>query len=159
LSADEALNKAADQVFVVMASAQKRFFNSLSDYLANKNIALPPDSKGAIEKLFVDAFETYLMAEIPASLSFVLYDRLNNADILNRIVPEFLDACEARIDPLPAALAKKTEELPSVAKTLLESGEEKSDIVESLCRDLAGMAKVKSLRASFDALLLTLWGK
>lgn len=159
MSTDEALNRAVDQVFVVMGSAQKRFFNSLEDYLANKNMALPPESKGDVEKLFVDAFETYLMAEIPAFLSFVLYDRLNNADILNRIVPEFLDACEARIDTLPAALAKKTEELPGVAKTLLESGEKKSDIVESLCRDLAGMAKVKSLRASFDALLLTLWGE
>jgi hypothetical protein len=159
LSTDEVLNKAVDQVFVVMGSAQKRFFNSLGDYLANKNIALPPDSKGEVQRLFVDAFETYLMAEIPAFLSFVLHDRLNNADILNRIVPEFLDACEARIDMLPAALAKKTEELPGLAKTLLESGEKKSDVVESLCLDLAGMAKVKSLRASFDALLLTLWGE
>lgn len=159
MSSNEVLNKAVDQVFVVMGSAQKRFFNSIEGYLANKNIALPPDSKGEIERLFVDAFETYLMAEIPAFLSFVLHDRLNNADILRRIVPEFLDACESRIDTLPTALAKKTEELPGVAKTLLESGGEKSDIVESLCRDLAGMTKVKSLRASFDALLLTLWGE
>jgi hypothetical protein len=159
LSTDEALNRAVEQAFVVMTAAQKRFSNSLSDYLAAKNIVLPPDSKEYIEKLFVDTFQTYFMAEMPAFLSFVLYDSLKNADILTKLAPEFLDACEVKIGAIPEPLIKKTIELPGVADNVLKSGAEKSDIVKSLCHDLASMDKIKGLRASFDALLLTLWGE
>lgn len=127
--------------------------------MAGKNIELPDESKGDIGKMFGDAFKSYLMAEIPAFLCFVLYHRLNNGDILTKHAPDFLDACEAKIGDIPENLARKTDELPEVAPSFLATREQKGDIVESLPRDLAGLSQISRLRSSLDALLPTLWGE
>lgn len=159
MSKDEALDKAVDQTFVVLEMAGKNFFKSLREYLAGKNIELPDESKHDIGQMFGDAFKSYLMAEMPAFLCFVLYHRLNNRDILTKHAPDFLDACEAKIGDIPENLAGKTDELPEVARSFLATREQKDDIIESLARDLAGMSQINRLRSSFDALLLTLWGE
>jgi hypothetical protein len=150
---------AVDQAILVMGAAQKRFVGLLEEYLASQNIELPPDGKDKVGKLFTDAFQTYLMAEMLAFLCFALYNRLQNVDVLIKFGPEFLDAYEAKMGEVPQSLAHKTRELSGKAQTVLETGERKSEIVEALCRDLTSIDKTKNLRASFDALLLTLWGE
>ena len=121
MSTDETLNKAVGQAYVILELAQKNFYKLLRDYLANKDIALPEESKEEVNKIFADTVKTYLLAEMPTLLSFVLYHRLNNDDILTKFTPEFLDACEAQMGNVSVALAKKTEELPAIAKGFLDS--------------------------------------
>jgi len=156
---DKALDTSVEQLMLVMGSARKRFAKSLEGYLEDANVELKPKDKEAIGKLFAETFQTYLLAEIPAMLSFALYDRTKDKEMLTQLVPEFLDACEAKISDVPASLTKKTEQLADSARAVLENREQKGDIVEALCQDLTNMSAAGKLRASYDALLLNLLGE
>jgi len=143
----------------ILTAAREHFTDSLENYLSAKKVKLTASEKLDIDKLFADAFNSSLVAEVSALLSFMLYSELNNPEIVKRIVPDFLDEYQSKMEPIPAELEKETKDLKSLAQRTLEAEGEKSEIVKSLAQDLAAMTEIKPLRGSFDAILLSLLGQ
>jgi hypothetical protein len=159
MNTEQARSQAVATLDLILTKARENFTDSLEDYLSAKKVKLTASEKLDIDKLFADAFHSSLVAEVSALLSFMLYSELNNPEIINRIVPDFLDEYQSKMERIPAELEKETKDLRSLAQKTLESEEEKSDIVKSLTQDLAAMTEVKPLRGSFDAILLSLLGQ
>lgn len=155
----QARSQAVATLDFILTAAREHFTDSLEDYLSAKKVKLTASEKLDIDKLFADAFNASLVAEVSALLSFMLYSELNNPEIINRIVPDFLDEYQSKLERIPAELEKETKDLRNLAQKTLESEAEKSEIVKSLAQDLAGMTEMKPLRGSFDAILLSLLGQ
>jgi hypothetical protein len=143
----------------MLTSARENFTDSLEDYLSARKVKLTAAEKLDVDRLFADAFNSSLVAEMAALLSFMLYSELNNPEIIKRIVPDFLDEYQSKMERIPAELEKETRGLRSLAQKTLEFEEEKSEVVKSLTQDLAAMTEMKPLRSSFDAILLSLLGQ
>ncbi len=149
----------ADQLGIVVDRAREYFTDSLEEVLDKKGIELDLTDKSGIENLFSDAVHTYICAELTAFIGYLLYDELKEDDILERILPGFLDEYEAMIENVPERLEKKANDIFSISKRVLESDKEKNLIVEKLLRDIKNVAEVKKLRASFDAVTLSMMGE
>ena len=154
----------AAQVDIVVKKAREDFSDSLEEYLRDKKKAeLAPSDKDDIEGIFTDSVRSFLIAEVAAFVSWLVYSELNDDNIVKRIVPSLLDACEDRMETIPQKLAEKTKGLTDTGKLKDSMGgtkEKKGEIVPSLYKDLAQMGKkTKHLRASFDAILLSLSGE
>ena len=159
MGAEQARSQAVATLDFILTAAREHFTDSLEDYLSAKKVKITASEKLDIDKLFVDAFNSSLVAEVSALLSFMLYSELNNPEIIERIVPDFLDEYQSKMERIPAELGKETKDLRSLAQRTLESDGEKSEIVKSLTQDLAAMTEMKPLRGSFDAILLSLLGQ
>jgi len=159
MDAEQARSQAVATLDFILTAAREHFTDSLEDYLSAKKVKLTASEKLDIDKLFVDAFNSSLVAEVSALLSFMLYSELNNPQIIERIVPDFLDEYQSKVERIPAELEKETKGLRSLAQRTLESEGEKSEIVKSLTQDLAARTEMKPLRGSFDAILLSLLGQ
>ena len=159
MDTQQARSQAVATLDLILTSARENFTDSLEDYLSAKKVKLTASEKLDVDKLFADAFNSSLVAEISALLSFMLYSELNNPEIITRIVPDFLDEYQSKMERIPTELEKETRDLRSLAQKTLEFEEEKSEVVKSLTQDLAGMTEMKPLRSSFDAILLSLLGQ
>ena len=159
MDTQQARSQAVAILDLILTAAREHFTDSLEGYLSAKKVKLTASEKLDIDKLFADAFNSSLVAEVSALLSFMLYSELNNAEIINRIVPDFLDEYQSKLERIPAELEKEAKDLRSLAQRTLESEGEKSEIVKSLTQDLAAMTEMKPLRGSFDAILLSLLGQ
>jgi len=159
MSNEQARSQAVATLDIILTKARENFTDSLEDYLSAKKVKLTAAEKLDVDKLFADAFNSSLVAEVSALLSFVLYSELNNPEIISRIVPDFLDEYQSKMERIPAELEKETKDLRSLAQKMLEFEEEKSEVVKSLTQDLAAMTEMKPLRGSFDAILLSLLGQ
>ena len=159
MSNEQTRSQAVATLDIILTKARENFTGSLEDYLSAKKVKLTAAEKLDVDKLFADAFNSSLVAEISALLSFMLYSELNNPEIISRIVPDFLDEYQSKMERIPAELGKETKDLRSLAQRTLESDGEKSEIVKSLTQDLAAMTEMKPLRGSFDAILLSLLGQ
>jgi len=159
MDTQQARSQAIATLDLILTSAREHFTDSLEDYLSAKKVKLTAAEKLDVDKLFADAFNSSLVAEISALLSFMLYSELNNPEIIKRIVPDFLDEYQSKMERIPAELEKETRGLISLAQKTLEFEEEKSEVVKSLSQDLAAMTEMKPLRSSFDAILLSLLGQ
>jgi len=159
MDTQQARSQAVATLDLILTSARENFTDSLEDYLSAKKVKLTASEKLDVDKLFADAFNSSLVAEISALLSFMLYSELNNPEIISRIVPDFLDEYQSKMERIPAELEKETKDLRSLAQKTLEFEEEKSEVVKSLTQDLAAMTEMKPLRSSFDAILLSLLGQ
>ncbi len=159
MDTQQARSQAVATLDLILTSAREHFTDSLEDYLTAKKVKLTASEKLDVDKLFADAFNSSLVAEISALLSFMLYSELNNPEIISRIVPDFLDEYQSKMERIPAELEKETKDLRSLAQKTLEFEEEKSEVVKSLTQDLAAMTEMKPLRGSFDAILLSLLGQ
>jgi len=149
----------AEQLGIVVDRAREHFADSLEEVFRKKGMHLKFNDKSEIENLFSDAVHTFICAELTAFIGYLLYDELKETDILNRILPGFLDEYERMIGNVPESLVKKTADLSGISKNVLESGKEKTAIIENLLRDVDRISDVKKLRASFDALLLGMMGE
>jgi hypothetical protein len=159
MSNEQTRSQAVATLDIILTKARENFTDSLEDYLSAKKVKLTAAEKLDVDKLFADAFNSSLVAEISALLSFMLYSELNNPEIISRIVPDFLDEYQSKMECIPAELEKETRDLRSLAQKTLEFEEEKSEVVKSLTQDLAAMTEMKPLRSSFDAILLSLLGQ
>lgn len=159
MSNEQTRSQAVATLDIILTKARENFTDSLEDYLSAKKVKLTAAEKLDVDKLFADAFNSSLVAEISALLSFMLYSELNNPEIIKRIVPDFLDEYQSKMERIPAELEKETRDLRSLAQKILEFEEEKSEVVKSLTQDLAAMTEMKPLRSSFDAILLSLLGQ
>jgi hypothetical protein len=159
MSNEQTRSQAVATLDIILTKARENFTDSLEDYLSAKKVKLTAAEKLDVDKLFADAFNSSLVAEISALLSFMLYSELNNPEIISRIVPDFLDEYQSKMERIPAELEKETRDLRSLAQKTLEFEEEKSEVVKSLTQDLAAMTEMKPLRSSFDAILLSLLGQ
>lgn len=159
MNTEQARGQAVATLDLILTKAREHFTDSLEDYLSAKKVKLTASGKLDVDKLFADAFNSSLVSEVSALLSFMLYSELNNPEIITRIAPDFLDEYQSKMERISAELEKETKDLGSLARKTLESEEEKSDIVKSLTQDLAAMTEMKPLRGSFDAILLSLLGQ
>jgi hypothetical protein len=160
MMADETLNKKmADQIPVIVNAARERFTDQIEEYLKGKKIGIKEVDKRRIEQLFTDAVHTYIVAELAAITSYSIYGTLKNDEILTKIVPALLDQIESNLGPIPDIMTKKTGDLPTCAKKVIESKKEKPAIVASLLKDISEMPKMKHLRVSFDGTLLNFMGE
>jgi len=160
------LNKQiAQQLNTVVMAAREHFADSVEEYLqANKKAKLSPSDKASIAGMFTESVRSLLIAEVPAFVSWSLYNELNDPNIIKKIVPDLLNEYEGTMERIPERLVQKTKGLSDIGKNMVESmastKEKKSEIVESLYKDLAQMSKeMKHLRASFDAVILSLSGE
>ena len=158
MSNEQTRSQAVATLGIMLTSARENFTDSLEDYLSARKVKLTAAEKLDVDRLFADAFNSSLVAEMAALLSFMLYSELNNPEIIKRIVPDFLDEYQSKMERIPAELEKETRGLRSLAQKTLEFEEEKSEVVKSLTQDLAAMTEMKPLRSSFDAILLSLLG-
>jgi|GEM_PF-3131675 len=159
---DQISAKMAEQLGVVVDRARELFVDLVEEHGREGKIEVGPISepdKRAIERLFSGVVYGHIIAEAAAFLSFLVYAELKDDSILNRIVPSFLDQCESKMEEVPDSVARKTGNLTDLARGVLESGAEKSAVVNSLLQDIAGMPQTRSLRASFDAVALSLLGE
>lgn len=148
-----------EQFDIVVTLARERFTDWMEEYLKGRKVELSVADKSSIEQLFSEAVHTYITAETAAFLSYLLYTELGNDEIVKRIVPAFLEECESKLERVPESMARKTGELTVLAQRVLEPGAHPNAIVDSLLKDIAGMAKIRHLRASFDAVVLYLMGE
>ena len=159
---DEISTKMAEQLGVVVDKAREIFVDLMEEHARDGKIDVGPISepdKRVIERLFSEVVYGHIIAEAAAFVSFLLYVELKDDAILDRIVPSFVDQCEGKMEEIPDSVARKTGNLTDLARGVLESGAEKSALVNSLLQDIAGMSPVKHMRASFDATALSLLGE
>ena len=159
METEQARKQAVGTLDLILTTAREHFTDSLEGYLSAKKVGLTSSEKLDIDKLFADAFNSSLIAEVSALLSFMLYTELENPEIITRIVPDFLDEYQSTLERIPAELEKETKDVRSRAQGTLEAEGEMSEIVKSLAQDLAAMTEMKHLRGSFDAILLSLLGQ
>ena len=162
MGAEEVSAKMAEQLQVMVDRARELFIDLVEEHARDGKIDVGPISepdKRVIERLFSEVVYGHIIAEAAAFLSFLIYVELKDDNILNRIVPFFLDQCEGEMGEVPGSVARKTSNLTDLAKGVLDSGAEKSALVNSLLQDIAGMPQTRSLRVSFDAVALSLLGE
>ena len=159
METEQARKQAVGTLALILTTAREHFTDSLEGYLSAKKVELTSSEKLDIDKLFADAFNSSLIAEVSALLSFMLYTELKNPEIITGIVPDFLDEYQSTLERIPAELEKETKDVRSRAQGTLEAEGEMSEIVKSLAQDLAAMTEMKHLRGSFDAILLSLLGQ
>ena len=79
--------------------------------------------------------------------------------MLSRIIPDFLDEYEKLLGDMPESMVRKTKNLASISKNSLDADQEKTLIAKTLLEDIDQMKGLKRLRASFDAVLLSMMGE
>ena len=149
----------ADQVPVVVRAGGEYLANELEELLRAKNFRLSFDDRRQVEALFAQTARSYLISEIAAFLALAINAKVDRPEVPASIVPEWLDAVEAKMGEAPAAQKQRTEGLPTIAKNRLEAKDQRGAVVEALLRDLAGMSPLKPLRASYDAVALSQLGE
>lgn len=160
--AEEIGAKMAQQLEIVVDTARERFTDQVEEYIRANKVGvgwIGEADKRNIERLFSEAVYSYIVAEAVAMVSYLIYAELQNDAVVDRSVPAFLDQCEARLERIPDSMVTKTTDLTSRAQIVLESKTESKVLVDSLLRDLAGMSKIKHLRASFEAAVLNFMGE
>jgi len=150
--------KMAEQIGVVVCEAREHLADAVEEYMRNKkadNGFVSINDKLQIERIFTEAVNSYMIAELAAIVSQVIYSEIKNKEILEKIVPDFIDQYEGTVPRVPDDLINKTTDLTEIAKRVLETQTGKSDAVKkSLLRDISLAAKTKHMRASFDACVL-----
>ena len=160
--AEDVASRMAEQLDVVVERARETFVDLVDEHARDGKIDVGPISeadKRVLERLFSEVVYGHIVAEAAAFLTFLVYAELKDDSILDRIVPSFLDQCESRMEEVPDSVARKTSGLTDLAKDVLDSGAGGSAVVNSLLQDIAGMPQTRSLRASFDAVILSLLGE
>lgn len=160
MKTDEIQKRLVDQTGIVIDAAGEKFADSLKDFLRERGIDVAFHDLRDIENLFTNMVHTFVIAEMAAFVSFLLFSELKNEDILKHIVPDFLEACEGRLEKIPESLSIKTRDLKGLAQSLVvDTKQSKSSLVSSLANDIAEMEQLRHLRASFDAALLSFMGE
>jgi hypothetical protein len=163
MAADGVSLRMAEQLQVVVEKACELFVDLLDEYAKNGKVNIPPLSepdKRSIERLFSEAVYGHIVAEATAIIAFLIYTEVKNDSILNSVAPSFVDACESNMGPVTDSAVRKTGDLADLARSVVAaSGDQQSKVVTSLLNDLAGMTQASPLRASFDAVVLSLLGE
>ncbi|MBL7119075.1 MAG: hypothetical protein ISS53_00150 [Dehalococcoidia bacterium] len=162
MGAEQVSAKMAEQLQVVVNRARELFVDVVEEHARDGKIDVGPigePDKRVIERLFSEVVYGHIIAESAALLSFLIHAELKDDNILNRIVPSFLDQCEGEMEEVSDSVARKTSNLADLARGVLDSGAEKSAVVDSLLQDITGMPQVRHLRVSFDAVALSLLGE
>jgi hypothetical protein len=152
----------AEQLQVVVEKARELFVDLLDEHARNGKVNVPPLSepdKRSIESLFSEVVYGHIVAEATAITAYLIYTQVKDDSIFSPVVSSFLDGCEGKIEPVTDSVARKTRDLADLARGILASGSQKSEVVTSLLNDLAGMTQTRPLRASFDAVVLGLLGE
>ena len=152
----------AEQIGVVICEARERFADAVEEYLKSKKVdigVISLNDKINIERLFTETVNSYLVAEIAAMVSYVIYGELKNNDVLKSLVPTMLEQYESTVERIPDKMVNKTSDLPDLARRVLESGTDKDELVKFLLRDIAAMTKRNYFRVSFDAAILNFLGE
>jgi len=162
MTADEISLKMAEQLQVVVEKARELFVDLLDEHARNGKVNVPPLSepdKRSIERLFSEVVYGHIVAEATAIIAFLIYTEVKNDSILSLVAPSFVDGCEGKMEPVTDSVVRKIGDLADLARGILASGSQKSEVVTSLLNDLAGMTRTRPLRASFDAVALSLLGE
>jgi hypothetical protein len=162
MATEQVIASMAGQIGVVVCAAREQFADAVEEYMKGKKGDIGIVSitdKLNIERLFTDAVNSYIIGEVAAIISYLMYDELKNDEVIKRIAPAVLEQYECQIERVPDTLIKKTSDLPEIAKRVLGSETEKSPLVSFLLADISEMPKIKHLRASFDAAILNFMGE
>jgi hypothetical protein len=162
MTADEISLKMAEQLQVVVEKARELFVDLLDEHARNGKVNAPLLSeldKRSIERLFSEVVYGHIVAEATAIIAFLIYTEVKNDSILSLVAPSFVDGCEGKMEPVTDSVVRKIGDLADLARGILASGSQKSEVVTSLLNDLAGMTRTRPLRASFDAVALSLLGE
>ena len=162
MAAEEIDLKLAEQLLVVVDKAREIFVDLMEEHVRRGKISIgsigEPD-KRTIERLFSDVVYGHIVAEAMAIFSVLVYTQLKDDSVLNVVAPSFLDRCEGKTELIGDTVTRKISGLPARAGGVLESGALRSGVAHSLLDDLAGMTEARPLRASFDAVALSLLGE
>ncbi len=162
MDVDRVAAQMASQVSIAIAQARERFSDAAESYLKSKKTDLgivTLNDKFNLERLFTEAVNAFVVAEMAAIMSNLIYSKTNNEDIIKSITPAFLDVYEGRMERANDDLVKKTSDLQNLAKRVLSAGGPKSPVAQALVRDISDMPRMKHLRASFDAAVLNFMGE
>ena len=163
MAADEVSLRMAEQLQVAVEKARELFVDLLDEHARNGKVNVPPLSeldKRSIERLFSEVVYGHIVAEATAIIAFLIYTEVKNDSILSLVAPSFVDGCEGKMEPVTDSVVRKIGDLADLARGILAaSGSQKSEVVTLLLNDLAGMTQTRPLRASFDAVALSLLGE
>lgn len=149
----------AVQLGTILDKAREHFSDSLAEVLEKKGIELQLAEKMEIEKLFSDAFHAYICSELTAFIGYIIFNEYKNEEILNRILPDFLDTYEKIIGNIPEPMKQKTKGLSEIANKMLESDRKLPAVVKKLLSDIDNISDTNRFRASFNAVLLSMMGE
>lgn len=155
-------SRLAEQLQTVADRAGELFTDLMEEHArkGKMNIgSIAESDKRTIERLFSDVVYGHIIAETSAIVSVLIHSRLKDDSILTVVVPSFLDRCEGKMELAADTVARKTSGLAVLATGVLESRPQKGGLVSSLLDDLMGRAEPGRLRASFDAVALSLLGE
>jgi hypothetical protein len=152
----------SNQLQAVINKAREKFADRFEEEARAGRIKTGPISeadKQSIENMFSEAVYSYVIAETAAFVTSLIYSDIKDDNAVCRITPSFLDQLESALVPPPTGAISKTDNIQKLAKGVLESGKEKSGVVLSLLHDITDMSPVKPMRASYDAVMLSLLGE
>ncbi|MCX5999965.1 MAG: hypothetical protein NTU41_10365, partial [Chloroflexi bacterium] len=160
--AEELNSKMSEQLQAVVERARELFVDLLEEQAGNGKLRIGPMSepdKRTIERLFSEVVYSRIVAEAAAILSLLSYTQTEDDGMLSKIAPSFLDRCESRAELTGDSLAGKVSGLAALATAVRESGKPKTAAVSCLLDDLVRLPQPGPLRASFDAVALSLLGE
>ncbi len=160
--AEDVASRMAEQLNVVVERARELFVDLVEEHARDGKIDVGPISesdKRVMERLFSEVVYGHIVAEAAAFLSFLIYSELKDDSILNRIVPSFVDRCEGRAEQGSGSMVRKTGGLVDLARDAIGTAGAGSEAATSLLKDIAGMKEARPMRATFDAVVLSLLGQ
>jgi len=162
MEVDKIGEKMAQQLDLVLDRAREIFVDLLEHGAREAKIgigAISEPDKRYMERLFSEVVKGHIIAEAAAIISFLIYIELQDKGVQDRIVPGFLDKYDSGPGPIAGIGGKDIGGVMDLANSVLNSEKEKSEVVTELLQDIAAMAKVRPMRATFDAVFLALLGE
>jgi len=151
-----------NQLHLVINTAREKFADRCEEEAGAGRINTGPISeadKQVIEILFSEVVYSYIVAEMAAFVTSLIYSELKDSGMVCRITPAFMDEVESTSGHSLECSMAKTKNLRKLTSDILEFGGEKSDIVNALLQDITGMSPLRPMRASYDAVMLNLLGE
>ena len=162
MDTDKISVKMAKQLDLVVERASEIFVDLLENNAREGKISIGPiteSDKRNMELLFSNVVNGQIVAEAAAIVSFLIYTELQDNNILNRVMPTFMDKYEDGLEHVTESMVKKTSGVVELARSELDSGVEKSEVVTSLLHAIVGVAKERTMRTTFNAVMLSLFGE
>lgn len=151
----------SEQLGVVVQKAGERFVDLLEEQAADnkpKIAKLCEPDKRTLERLFQEVVSGHVVAEAIAIVAALVYRQTGDERSLRGIVPSLLDRFQQKMAMTEAATAAKTAGLHALAARALADGAARDPAINALLEDLVRSPPPGGMRATFDAVALSLLG-
>lgn len=152
----------SEQLGLVVERAGERFVDLLEAQAADNKLKIAklcePD-KRTLERLFQEVVSGHVVAEAMAIVAALVYRQTGDDRWLRGTVPCLLDRFQQKMALTESATAAKTAGLHALAAKALADGAARDPAINSLLEDLVRSPPPGGMRATFDAVALSLLGE